>query len=209
MRRRIILVCVLLGTVMASLFLVKVFVPSPVILTSTSPNKTRMIRLTGNQNSPSFPIIEHVVRFDMFRNGEVVLTTKHLYSGDWWDAGFTSIYPEHKWVNESVIRFSQNNGVVEEKADSLLIRNDTDMTIRYLRVRAKDMFLLFDLQPNSTIELMASPQTSLSYVSVDGEFQDGASVSWNGVNFQIEESSSPVQYLISISSSETLIERAQ
>ena len=87
----------------------------------------------------------------------------------------------------------------ENERDTLILSNNTNKQIRYLRVQAVDLFLVFDLKPKSQMKLSAYPQTWLSWITVEGKFDGGERISKQGTNFSIESKmKGPFQYEISI-----------
>jgi hypothetical protein len=126
------------------------------------------------------------------------------------DISFELAYPQHAWVSNNVLRFWRNPDVPEKKSDRLLVSNRTGKVIRYLKINAKDMFLIFDLEPTSTLELNPSHQSWLSWIECEGEFIDGQRISWKGVNFFHRGTiGEPLRYCVSISDDGVRIESPQ
>jgi hypothetical protein len=78
---------------------------SRVWLSTSSPNKTYTVQLTGRKFRPKFPGIEHEARFNLLKGAERVVKNAYVDSYDWFDSDFAEMYPEHKWASESVLRF--------------------------------------------------------------------------------------------------------
>jgi hypothetical protein len=97
------------------------------------------------------------------------------------DISFELAYSEHAWASENVLRFWRNPHMPEEKDkfDILLISNDTDKTIKYLEVKARDMFLVFELQPNSTLRLLSAHQSWSYGIWIGGEDESNISNSFH------------------------------
>lgn len=203
------LAVVLLGVVLLSLIVYTVFAQETSIATTTSPDKTYVLRLTGQKSRPKVPLIVHSVYFDLFRNNEPLALKRVLHSGFWLDAAFENSYPKHSWVSNSVVMFKRESGDENER-DTLILSNNTNKQIRYLRVQAVDLFLLFDLKPKSHTKLSAYPQTSLSWITAEGEFDGGDIISKQGTNFSIEsEIKGPFQYEITVNEDGLRIESPQ
>ena len=197
--KRILVLIVLIGVVLVALIAHEVFAQTPIISSIASPDKTYLLHLKGHETRPFLPIIEHSVYFDVFRNKELDLRNRSLHSGDWFDPSFKDLYPQYNWVSNSVIRFGRE-AIDEDKYDSLIVSNDSNQPINYLRIQSADLFLLFDLAPKSNVRLSAYPQTWLSWITVEGEFRSGELIQRNGSNFSLN-GSGPFQYEISISES--------
>jgi len=163
-----------------------------------SPNQTYKVDLAGDLTRPISPLITHTVTFNLFKKGKLSASS-HLHSGDGFDDSFEDSYSQHVWVSESIIRFGLDASVSRENADSLVVSNNTDKTIKFLRIDARDMFLLFDMQPHSTVKLSASHQGWISWVTCEGEFADGERIAWDGINFfHKDELGKSLQYCVSI-----------
>ncbi len=169
----ILLIVLAAGTVIYKWFFESVW------LTTSSPNKTYTVELTGDKSRGGF-IIPSVVGYRVFKDNEIVAKNSSVHSGDWMDISFELAYPEHAWVSENVLRFWRNPHLPREidKFDILLISNDTDKTIKYLEVKARDMFLVFDLQPNSTLRLSSTHQSWNYSIGIEGEFEDGRNIEY-------------------------------
>jgi hypothetical protein len=209
MAKSILSLIILLGVLFVSLIAYRTFAQESLISTITSPDKTYALRLTGQKSRPKVPLIAHTVYFDLFRNNEPVELKKVLHSGFWFDASFDTSYPRHSWVSNSIIMFYQKISKENER-DTLILSNNTDKWIRYVRVQSVDLFLIFDVKPKSQTKLTAYPQTWLSWLTVEGEFVDGNIISKNGTNFSIDPKlKGPFQYNISINDAGPEIESPQ
>ena len=158
-----------------------------------------MLRLKGDPTGPLQPIIDHSVYFDLIRDEQPVLVNKYLHSGDWLDPSFNDLYKQHNWVTNSLIRFSRAD-VAATKCDRLVVHVDTNRPISFLYIQSRDLFLVFNPEPQSRFELCAHPQKSMGWIEVEGEFADGKPVPWKGTNFTIDYKPGPFEYQISITS---------
>ena len=111
-------------------FFIGSYLFSSVWLSTSSPNKTYKVELTGDKERGGF-IIPSVVGYKVIKENQVIAENLSIHSGDWMDISFELAYPEHTWISENVIRFWRNSHLPEEKdkTDTLLISNDTDKTI--------------------------------------------------------------------------------
>jgi hypothetical protein len=159
---------------------------------------------------PKISLFYHVVRFNLIENGQTIIRNAYAHSGDWMDISFELAYPEHAWVSENVIRFWRNPDGREDKSDTLLVSNDTDKAIKYLKIYAKDMFLVFDMQPKSSLRLSFSHQPEGSWIDCEGAFEDGQRIEDNGVGFSRNDKlDEPMHYCMSIDYSRVKIESPQ
>lgn len=150
----------------------------------------------GDKTRPSFPFMNHSVSFNLFKNGQPIVNNTPVYWGDLFDSDFGELFPEHKWVNDSVLRFGFNISKTERSSDSLVISNKTNSVIKYLKIRDGDLFLVLGMQPDSIIKL---PVTRQSYIAASGEFENGQPIKYKGVNFFGSEISNPaIQYCLSV-----------
>lgn len=191
----IFLIVTLALTLMAGILFHAIFFKPHVWLATTSPGRAYTVELTGRKSRAFY----HVVRFNLIKDGQTVIRNAHAHSGDWMDISFELAYPEHAWAGENVIRFWRNPDVPEDKSDTLLISNDTDKVIKYLKINAKDMFLVFDMRPKSSLRLSFSHQPGGSWIDCEGVFEDGQRIGGNGVGFtrngKLDE---PVRYCMSV-----------
>ncbi|HKZ77011.1 MAG TPA: hypothetical protein VJ124_01720 [Pyrinomonadaceae bacterium] len=187
MAKAIIVLCLVVGAISLSIFAFATVGRGPLISKIESPDKTYVLYLTGKKSRPAVPIIEHSVYFDLYRHGKPVVRGRELHSGDWFDPAFENLYGDHSWANNSTLMFHRRKGP-ERSRDTLNVANNTSKCIKFLRVQSSDLFLLFDLKPQARARLSASPQTWLSWITAEGEFEDAQSISKLGVNFKIDSS---------------------
>lgn len=173
---------------------------SPVWLSTASPNNTYTLQLTGNSRRPKTPFLEHEARFHLIKAGERVVSNAYVDSYDWFDSDFAGMYPEHKWLNESTVRFGDELKKSEGSPDSLTISNATDKPLRYLKVTIRDMLFVFDVSPHTTTRLSVPHQRWMSWVAAEGAFSDGQSIPFDGVNFfHHDQLTVPLQYCLTVS----------
>jgi hypothetical protein len=173
---------------------------SPVWLSTSSPNKTYTFELTGRKSRPSVPGVMNEARFNLLKGTDPLVKNAYVDSYDWFDSDFVEMYPEHKWVNESILRFGYKLAKSQQSIDSLTVSNRTDRLVRYLKITASDMIFVFDLPPRSATKLAVPHQGWLSWVAAQGAFSDGQSLPTNGVNFfHRDRLTDPLQYCVSVS----------
>ncbi|MBX7172419.1 MAG: hypothetical protein K1X72_15740 [Pyrinomonadaceae bacterium] len=152
-----------------------------VFFTTTSPTGVYTVELIGDKSRPSLPWMNHKVSFNLYKNDNVMVENGYVYSGDLFDSDFAELFPENKWVNQSVFRVGAGLDITDNNQYSMIISNKTNKVIKYLKVGAKEnLFFIFEILPNSKIELLAPLQP---YISAIGEFENGQIIKRNGINF--------------------------
>ena len=180
------------------------FAESPVWLSTSSPNKTHTVPLTGDKGRGGF-IIESVVRYNLIKNEQLLLKDRLAHRGDAMDISFELAYPEHAWANENVLRFWRNPDRPQDAGtDELLITNDTNKVIKYMQIKSQDMFFVFEIQPHSNLKLLFSHQSGGSWIWCEGEFQDGSRMEY-GANFP-ESKTDTLRYCMAITYDRVIID---
>ncbi|HEY8561201.1 MAG TPA: hypothetical protein VIL74_12570 [Pyrinomonadaceae bacterium] len=175
------------------------FTRSEAFLTTSSPNKTYTVELTGNKNAPSLPGIEHETRLNLFKNGQLFISDAHVDDYDWFDSDFAAMYPDHRWASESVLRFSRNAADAERSLDFLVISNNTDKTVKYLKITADDLLFVFELAAKSKTRVQVPHQDSHGWIWGSGEFADGRQIKGNGANFYYKNKiNEPLRYCLAV-----------
>ena len=153
-------------------------------LSTSSPNGTYTMQLTGNKSRPIKPIWDNAACFDLFKDGQPIVWEAKLDSYGWLDPSFAEEHPEHRWDSESILRFGKNLSNSEMKLDELTVSNTTGKPLRYLRITSYDELFVFDVPPGSKLTLrVARPPSDQSWVGVEGMFVDGEMIPYDGVNF--------------------------
>src|SRR5688572_6272636 len=179
------------------------FAPSVVWLSSTSPTHKYTIELTGDKGRGGF-IIYSTVKYNILVDGKPVTRDRLAHYGDFMDISFELAYPEHAWIDDKTLRFWSNRHRREDNLDTLLVSNNTDKVIRFLRIEAWDMFFVFDVQPRSHLKLSFTHRSEGKGISVEGEFEDGSLID-NGVWFPESGSREPLGYCMTIDSDRVTI----
>jgi len=204
------LISILALTLTAGVIIHGLLFKPPVWLSTSSPNKTYTVELTGHKGRGGFLFMSEV-RFNVIRNGQAIVKDAYAHSGDLMDISFELAYPEHAWVSENVMRFWGNSHLPEEreKSDTLLISNEAGIEIKYLRIKLKDMFLVFDMPPHSTLKFSSTHQSWSSGVWVEGEFEDGQRINY-GAGFPHHNMIAvPLRYCLSLNPNYVKIESPQ
>jgi hypothetical protein len=119
------------------------------------------------------------------------------------DPSYSLQYPNQSWESENVLHFYDLEDFYEQGPAKIIVRNDSNETLRYLRVVSQSMYLLFDLEAGSPTELLIpAPRWESCYLSVDGEFSSGRGIS------EVEEflTSKPSTYNITVTNDGYTIE---
>lgn len=120
---------------------------SPTFLVTESPTGLYIVNLSGFEKRPAW--FNSSVYFDVLKNGENFIGTRHFHSGDAFDISFELKFGKHKWLDDSTLRFNEGSSF-GDTFDTISIVNETDDTVKFVRIHSEDAFLLFDLKPNST-----------------------------------------------------------
>ena len=113
------------------------------------------------------------------------------------DISFELAYPEHAWIDANILRFWSNRHRREDNLDTLLISNKTDKVVKFLRIKAEDLFFVFELQPRSELKLGFTHRSEGAGISVEGQFEDGALIDY-GVGFPEHGSREALGYCMTI-----------
>jgi len=165
-------------------------------LSTVSPNRKYTVELTGDKGRGGL-LIDSVVNYNVLKDGNAFVVGRRAHSGDWLDISFELAYPEHAWINDNTLRFwREPDRAKDRRSDLLLVSNNTDKVIRFLRVRTKDMFFVFDIPPNSKARLSFTHDSQNDFWA-EGEFEDGSSIEY-GAGFLENKSSEPLGYCMTI-----------
>jgi hypothetical protein len=142
-------------------------------LKTSSPNNTYTVELVGNPSSPTIPIIDHQTRLNLLKNEQLIVKNALVDRYDIFDSGIDEKIKEYKWINDSALRLSPDVANSENNPNSIIVRNKTGETVKYLQIIAGDILFIFGLPPNSKSEF--SIPKSLNVVG-QGEFADGKTI---------------------------------
>ena len=90
----------------------------------------------------------------------------------------------------------------------LLISNEANKAVRYLRISTKDMFFVFDIQPRSSLRLSFTDQSYGNHIWCEGEFDDGQRFEY-AVDFLENKGSGPLGYCMVINDDRVTIQSPQ
>jgi hypothetical protein len=167
-----------------------------VFLSTASPNQKYTVELTGDKGRGGI-VIPSAVKYNVLIGEERVMTDRLLHSGDAMDISFELAYPKHAWINDNTLFFWSDVHRREDNLDVLLISNNTDKLIRYLRIKTWDLFFVFEVQPQSQVKLLFTHRSEGKSISVEGKFADGANIDY-AVGFPESGSKTPQGYCVMI-----------
>jgi hypothetical protein len=176
-------------------------------LTTSSPNGTYTVRLTGRKGRPTILFRTNQVFFSVTRNAKEFLSNKHIHSGDWLDPSFDSSYPQYEWLSEDRLHFFREDFFRDGQPETIVVQNKTQKNIPYLRVASVDAFLLFDIKPGAAFKLIVSgPRTDNRWITAEGEFSDSQGIQQSEGFIFNKERKGPYTYHIIVNSDKTTIE---
>ena len=182
--------------------------PFPFKITTTSPERNYEVMLKERAELSWWPLDwsghdNHNVQLTVMKNGKTMIESETIFSGRAFDSRFRQNWPNQAWQSNNVLQFTVHDFSPSLNRDQVFVTNDTDHALSYFRVDARDMFLLLELGPHSSVRLFATPQTDkigdTSWVGCFGRFDDGRVLRYEGKNFIIRgKYVSPAHYSISI-----------
>jgi hypothetical protein len=137
-----------------------------------------MIRLSGRATAPIgiFSVAEHRLRAEIYKQGELYVPQRVIYSADAMDTAFGDRYRPAEWVKPATLRFPGAWGRREGPPDILTVQNECQGLIRSLRVdTAQDMFVILDIAPGRPLSVpmtAQSPSGDLNWLRVAAEWGD-------------------------------------
>lgn len=175
------------------------FSSSKVFLTTKAPDEVFTVEMTGNPHAPKFPIGEHEVRFNLLKNSLLIVQGAYVDEFDSMDSDFAGMYPKHKWIGNNVVRFGVDLDMSEESPDLITISNNTDQTIKYLKIVAGDLLFVFEMSPRSKTRVKVPHNDWISWVWGEVELSNGNKLKGNGANFFHRGwLSEPLRYCLSV-----------
>jgi len=98
--------------------------------------------------------------------------------------GFTDRYSKIEWVEDRTLRmFDKRNE--QELGDFVKISNQSNQSLKYLRVRTVGLHLLLDVASTTETKIYVpyfNPAANI-WIEANGEFEDGSPIPTKGVNF--------------------------
>src|SRR5262249_47551267 len=179
----------------------------PSLQKTISPKGTYRAVINTNSRDPEPKYAASLVKLTTYKNDQeylkdIVLEENEAYDVEWYNG-----YPDNVWVSESILRLGWQRDFLDTDPDFVYVKNETDKSIKYLELKARDIFLLFDIPAKSCVKLKSGHQSWQSWVAVDGQFEGGKEVPSNGVNFFHQNNiRKPISYCVTISTGKPTIE---
>lgn len=175
-------------------------------LTTSSPQGTYTVNFIGKKERPVIPLVDHLVRFNVFKQDVLFLTERKLHSGDWLDISFDNLYPDQRWIDDKSLQLYREQYHRDTPLDVILVSNDTDTKIAHLRIHSIDSILLFDIEPRATSKFMvAGARMDFKSVYLEGEFNSEQKIAGYSKDFDVGTGS--FIYKITVSHNGSAIEQ--
>ena len=171
-------VSIFLATLVVGVIINSRFANARVWLSTTSPNQKYTVELTGDKGRGGL-LFYSTVKYNILVNGRVVTKDRVVHYGDAMDISFELAYPEHAWIDANTLRFWSNHHRREDNLDTLLVSNNTDKAVKFLRIKTWDLFFVFDLRPRSELKLPFTHRSEGKSISVEGQFEDGSLIDYS------------------------------
>lgn len=105
-----------------------------------------------------------------------------IYANTNWDGDklqdFVSRFKSRHWINDRVLIFAFNDEY-KTSNDKIILKNLSSKVIEQIEVVPRDMYFVYDIQPNETVEIPVSwgkydslPYSSRCHISAEGYFDD-------------------------------------
>jgi hypothetical protein len=200
---------VLVGALFISIVLYETVIKLFPFFTTSSPADTYTVNLSGRKERP-FIFGTHEVRFDVLKNKKSFVYDQYLHSGDFMDTSFEEKYNQHKWIDENILRFYNENYSNKINPDAIIVINQTKEVIKYLKIFSGDKFLLFDLPPISKTKLLVPlPGGDFREIYVQGEYSKGLIFEKGESISLVKGENLPQTYIIYINGADLTIEKAK
>lgn len=162
-----------------------------VLYTTLSPSQRYKVEIAQKRF-----LIEHAAYLNVFHDGSPIVQWKLLYTGDFLEGDFRSVYPDYAWDSESVFRIG-NNAVSNDHFNDIQITNESPQLISYLLIETySDKVVLLRIEPHASINIKF-PFPIKEELSCQGEFADSKIRFGNEVrNLEITQKSGKIEIKI-------------
>ena len=143
------------------------------IYSTTSPDGKHIVSVKQERGKPFFNR-KHVYLYA--KSGSApVLVKQRIMSSHMMEGNFMDHYPDYAWIRKDVLMIGNN---VKESKSKLKVKNKGKNKLSYVLLETKeDKFIIFDMKPNSQIELGLFPMRSMTvqarYEGTDKSFGNG------------------------------------
>ena len=115
------------------------------LYTTSSPNQRYKVEITQKRF-----LIEHAAYLNAFYDDNPIVRWKLLYTGDFLDGDFRSVYPNYTWDSDSILRMG-NNVDANGHFNDIRIVNESSASIAYLLIETYgDKIVLLGIEPHSS-----------------------------------------------------------
>lgn len=150
------------------------------------------------------PFLEHTLRANVRKGSVPVVSNYDVHFADWFDTAFDDEYAGAVWVAENVLRLTSaasRDRQPTARDDMVVVENSSGRPVRFLSVKAGDLFLAFDVPAGATLQLPATPQApaDTSWIQVAGVWADGTPLP--GAGFNLERPArpdAPLRYVVDV-----------
>jgi hypothetical protein len=172
--------CCILGLVVAAYYGLQG--KTSVFFTTSSPSGTYSVSLKGDGRRTL--ILSHEVRADVLKSGRPYISDIYLHSShNAFDLSFEAGFPNARWLSDNTLEFYLGE-YFERGSDSLIIKNSGDKAVKYLRVQGLNNFLIFDIEPGSSISVqIPAARGDSQSIAVWGVFSDGQGIDFYQKSF--------------------------
>src|SRR5256885_9300521 len=133
---------------------VGVMASTQVLLSTVSPNQHYRVDIS---QSRTFPFLERAVFLNARRDGELLVHKKLLYTGDFLDSDFKSLYSNPRFRSESIYELGSvelGNDGPRDRAGDLRILNETSRDLGYILIETGWYKLVaFDIKAGAMVNL--------------------------------------------------------
>ena len=146
-----------------------------VFFTTSSPNGTYSVSLKGDERRTL--LLPHEVRADVLKSGRPFVSNIFMHSShNAFDLSFEAGFPDARWLSDNALEFYRRE-YFEKGSDSLIIENSSNRAVQFMRVQALNKFLVFDIQPGSSISLqIPAARGDSQWIALEGAFNDNQKI---------------------------------
>jgi|GEM_PF-6787715 len=176
-----------------------------------SPKKTYKVVISGKgepKKTYELKNSEHEVKASVSKLGKSILEDFSIYSGDAYDDGFIHLYPDNIWLTDSMLSFGKKANFDHSVQSEVRIFNKTKKYISnlYVKVGKFYIFLLFDIEPNSTNSMSVHIENWERIVGCKGKFVDGNNINYSDVEFSSKDKrTTPAHYCVILKDDKVII----
>lgn len=170
------------------------------LCSASSPDGKYKVEISQTRHAAG---IERYVYLSAYRHGEQFVRSKLIYTGDFLDSDFSDLYPNYSWASGSILKLGRT--IDETESNGLRIANISQNRISYLLVETYfDKYVLFDLEPQSVVDLKFE---FLGRLSCQGEFAESKERFGSAVELSSgAEDKTPGDFLIRVDGKNAVIE---